>query len=283
MKRCRLFKITFPTMVERPMHESTITSLLPSFRREIGLECVMTCFASLVVCNFNGITRMCLSYIKYLGYPIWFSKAQRDGFWQETILKLQASLDRHKTRNISVYGRATMVNSLFLAHFCHMLRVTTLPTAFVRKISSMEYQFVCRKILPRLKKSVMHLPKHVDGLGVVEITVQRHILQQRLTVPCRWILLELCNQAHSDICFVTNNQIRMKPTQILLEPSRLKDSLLFKARRNCPKPTLWSTVTAAVRDNDIQFLPSLPIIYLSFPAVPEPLPVTGGGVDLSPY
>ncbi|CEP16357.1 hypothetical protein [Parasitella parasitica] len=77
------------------------------------------------------------SYIKYLVYPIWFSKAQRDFFCKETILKLQASLDRHRTRNISVYGRANMVNSLFLARFWHLLRVTTLPTAFVSKISSL--------------------------------------------------------------------------------------------------------------------------------------------------
>ncbi|CEP09380.1 hypothetical protein, partial, partial [Parasitella parasitica] len=119
------------------------------------------------------------SYIKYLGYPIWFSKAQRDVFCKETILKLQASLDRHRTRNISVYGRANMVNSLFLARFWHLLRVTTLPTAFVRKISSLVYQFVCHKIVPTMKKSVIYLPKHVGGLGVIDITVQQHILQQR--------------------------------------------------------------------------------------------------------
>lgn len=119
------------------------------------------------------------SYIKYLGYPIWFSKAQRDDFCQETVLKLQASLDTHMTRSISVYGRAKMTNMLFLARFWHLLRVTTLPLAFVKKISSMVYQFVSYKIFPPLKKSVMYLPKQVGGLGVSDITVQQHVLQQR--------------------------------------------------------------------------------------------------------
>jgi hypothetical protein len=257
------------------------------------------------------------SYIKYLGYPIWFSRTQRDEYCQETILKLQASLDRHRTRHVSVYGRANMINSLFLARFWHMLRVTTLPTAFVRKISSMVYQFVCHKLLPRLKQTVMYLPKHVGGLGVIDITVQQHILQQRyvrallldnqvhrpipaflMQLICTFIqvtygaphpqlpllfrslrpgspltgqhcllpifrsvdafavesswdtcslsldtllqlpLLELCSQANTDISFVTNNMIRTKPAHILLEPSRLKDSLVFKARRDCSKPTL---------------------------------------------
>ncbi|KAL9536427.1 hypothetical protein PS6_011909, partial [Mucor atramentarius] len=119
------------------------------------------------------------SYIKYLGYPIWFSIAQRDEFCQETLLKLQASLDSHMTRNISVYGRAKMANMIFLARFWHLLRVTTLPLAFVKKISSMVYQFVCYKIFPPLKKSIIYLPKHVGGLGVNDIIPQQHILQQR--------------------------------------------------------------------------------------------------------
>ena len=119
------------------------------------------------------------SYIKYLGYPIWFSSDQRDAFCQETLQTMQASLDRHMTRNISVYGRARMVNSLFLARFWHFLRNTTLPLSFIKKISSMVYQFVCYKIFPPMKKAVIYSPKELGGLSVIDITVQQHILQQR--------------------------------------------------------------------------------------------------------
>ena len=128
-----------------------------------------------------------LSYFQYLGYPIWFTGQQRDKFCEETIMKLQNSLNRHMTRNISVYGRAKMVNSLFLARFWHMLRITTLPLAFVRKISSMVYQFICHKIFPPVRKSIMYMPKEAGGLAVLDITVQQHILQQRYV---RAILLD---------------------------------------------------------------------------------------------
>ena len=119
------------------------------------------------------------SYIKYLGYPIWFSIPQREVFSQETILSLQTSLDTHMTRSVSVYGRARMVNSLFLARFWHFLRITVLPVSFVEKLSSLVYQFVCYKIFPPMKKAVIYSPLDQGGLAVLDITVQQHILQQR--------------------------------------------------------------------------------------------------------
>ncbi|KAK4518015.1 uncharacterized protein ATC70_001365 [Mucor velutinosus] len=302
------------------------------------------------------------SYIKYLGYPIWFSKAQRDDFCKGTILKLQASLDRHRTRSISVYGRANMVNSLFLARFWHMLRVTTLPTAFERKISSLVYQFVCHKIVPTMKKSVIYLPKHVGGLGVIDIKVQQHILQQRyvrallldnqvsrpipaflMQLLCAFIqvtygaahpqlpllfrnlrfgtslphqhcllpilrsvdafaveaswsdcglsvdtLLQLpmtvlFDPATTDPSLLYHKQFRQLPARVFLEQSRLPEALVFKARAACSSPGLLSRMVAAVRSNTIHFVSSLCPILLANPAGPEPLLVTGGGVDLSPY
>lgn len=47
-------------------------------------------------------------YLRYLGFPIWFTNAQRDQFCNEAILKLQNSVDYHQSRAISVYGRAHM-------------------------------------------------------------------------------------------------------------------------------------------------------------------------------
>ncbi|KAK4518334.1 kinetochore-associated Ndc80 complex subunit nuf2 [Mucor velutinosus] len=302
------------------------------------------------------------SYIKYLGYSIWFSKAQRDVFCNETILKLQASLDRHRTRSISVYGRANMVNSLFLARFWHMLRVTTLPTAFERKISSLVYQFACHKIVPTIKKSVIYLPKHVGGLSVIDIKVQQHILQQRyvrallldnqvsrpipaflMQLLCAFIqaiygashpqlpllfrdlrfgtslphqhcllpilrsmdafaveaswsdcglsvdtLLQLpitvlFDPATTDPSLLYHKQFRQLPARVFLEQSRLPEALVFKARAACSSPGLLSRMAAAVHSNTIHFVSSLCPILLANPAGPEPLLVTGVGVDLSPY
>jgi hypothetical protein len=134
------------------------------------------------------------SYIKYLGYPIWFTKVQRDAFCDETILKLQSSLDRHMTRSISVYGRTRMVNSLFLARLWHFLRITPLPSTFIKKVTSMVYQFICHKIFPPMKKSIIFSPRAQGGLSVLDITVQQHVLQQRYVQA-----LLLDNRVHHSI------------------------------------------------------------------------------------
>lgn len=118
-------------------------------------------------------------YLRYLGYPIYFSHAQRDMYCNETILKLQAAVNIHVSRQISVYGRAHMANSLFLARFWHVLRITALPAYFFRKISSIIYQFVTHKIFPVLKKSVMYYDKLEGGLSVIDISSQQNVLQMR--------------------------------------------------------------------------------------------------------
>ncbi|KAK4510339.1 uncharacterized protein ATC70_004769 [Mucor velutinosus] len=93
----------------------------------------------------------------------------------------------------------------------------------------------------------------------------------------------LFDQTTTDIGFLYHKQIRMLPAHVFLEPSRLPDALVFKPRTTSSSPGLLSRMTTAVRATTIQFLPTLCPDSLVSPAGPEPLLVTGGGVDLSPY
>ncbi|CEP11246.1 hypothetical protein, partial, partial [Parasitella parasitica] len=54
--------------------------------------------------RFQWFDSECNYYLRYLGYPIFFTNVQRNIFCNETILKLQRSVDLHRTRAISVYG-----------------------------------------------------------------------------------------------------------------------------------------------------------------------------------
>ncbi|KAI8098005.1 uncharacterized protein B0P05DRAFT_582982 [Gilbertella persicaria] len=76
------------------------------------------------------------SYLRYLGYPLWFNAIQRDTFYNEAIQKLQYTTDRNKFRQISVYGRARLSNSVLLSRFWHVIRFITLPAYFFTKVSS---------------------------------------------------------------------------------------------------------------------------------------------------
>lgn len=134
---------------------------------------------SLQTMRFQWFDSDCNYFLRYLGYPIFFTNAQRDIFCNETVLKLKRSVDLHQRRAISVYGRAHMVNSLFLSRFWHVLRVVPLPNYFLQKISSIAYQFITHKIFPPLKKSVIYHPKSVGGLSVIDPHAQQKVLQQR--------------------------------------------------------------------------------------------------------
>ncbi|EPB85321.1 hypothetical protein HMPREF1544_07935 [Mucor circinelloides 1006PhL] len=78
--------------------------------------------------------------------------------------------------------------------------------------------------------------------------------------------LELCHQSTTDPSFLDHKLIFMKPTHTFLENSRLLTKII-----------------AAVRSNTINFVPSLPCVYLSAPLGPDSLSVTNGGFDLSLY
>jgi hypothetical protein len=129
--------------------------------------------------NFKWFDSTSPSYIKYLGFPLWFTRTQRDLFCNETLLKLQESIERHQHRAISVYGRAHMANTLFLSRFWHLLRVTVLPAFFFSKVSSIVYQFVTHQIFPKVKKSTIYHSKLEGGLSIIDISAQQKVLQQR--------------------------------------------------------------------------------------------------------
>jgi hypothetical protein len=72
-------------------------------------------------------------YIKYLGYPIWFTNDQRTIFYKETISELERSVNIHSQRQLSVYGRAHLANTLILSKLWHFCKLQVFQKAFTTK------------------------------------------------------------------------------------------------------------------------------------------------------
>ncbi|EIE88878.1 hypothetical protein RO3G_13589 [Rhizopus delemar RA 99-880] len=62
--------------------------------------------------------------LTYFGYPLMQSTAHRRLFQDRLIAKITRACDIHKQRNLSVRGRATVLNTLILATLWHVLRVS---------------------------------------------------------------------------------------------------------------------------------------------------------------
>ncbi|KAG1623483.1 hypothetical protein G6F45_010931 [Rhizopus arrhizus] len=124
-----------------------------------------------------------LGYIKYLGYPIWFTNDQRTIFHKETIRKLEISVKIHSQRQLFVYGRAHIANTLILSKLWHFLRITSLPKSFYNKVSSIVYQFVTHNLFPRIARTTLEQPKNKGGVSLLNVEVQKKVFQFRYINP----------------------------------------------------------------------------------------------------
>jgi len=118
-------------------------------------------------------------YIKYLGYPIFFTTQQRDAFIDDLTAKIEAQVNFFKIRKISLYGRANVANTIILSKLWHVLRLTPLPKATINKLSSIIFQYIVDEKRLHIKKDVFYLPKNEGGLGLLHVGVQQQTLQMR--------------------------------------------------------------------------------------------------------
>ncbi|KAI8638429.1 hypothetical protein BD408DRAFT_405678 [Parasitella parasitica] len=88
--------------------------------------------------------------ITYLGYPLVQSIQQRQSFFTTFIRNLRLATDFHSRRAISLYGRATIVNSLIASKCWSILSVLSVPQAFLNNIRSVIISFINTNITPVL-------------------------------------------------------------------------------------------------------------------------------------
>ena len=116
-------------------------------------------------------------YLKYLGYPLCLHNQQGDTFVDNISEKSQVIVNFYKERKISVYGRATVINTMILSKFWRVLRLTTLPKVVISRLNLIIYQYIFDDRRIQVKKGVFYLLKNEGGLGPLNISVQQNILQ----------------------------------------------------------------------------------------------------------
>jgi hypothetical protein len=99
------------------------------------------------------------------------------------VLNLQKSIELHSRRNISVLGRATIINSLILSKCWYTLTVVPVPLAVLREIISIVSNFVTAGIFPKISWSLMITSKKKGGLGVLDPLIQQKALYHRWVDP----------------------------------------------------------------------------------------------------
>ncbi|ORX42254.1 hypothetical protein DM01DRAFT_1274878, partial [Hesseltinella vesiculosa] len=80
--------------------------------------------------------------VKYLGFPIYCSKAQLRTFWDNCAIKIDRQCQILRERKLSIRGTSLLCNSVILASLWHTLRITPITEANIRPIRASIRKFV---------------------------------------------------------------------------------------------------------------------------------------------
>ena len=121
--------------------------------------------------------------LTYLGYPLAQSTGQRQLYQDQLIAKVSRACDIHKQRNLSVRGRATVLNTLILSTLWHVLRVSWVSQHTLGILRKLCREFLMFRIFPSVSFDVLQLPLTTGGLGILDPTSQQMALQFRWLTP----------------------------------------------------------------------------------------------------
>ncbi|SAL96925.1 hypothetical protein, partial, partial [Absidia glauca] len=113
----------------------------------------------------------------YLGYPLYNSPAQLTTFLTGLTNKLERHINIVKGRNLSVKGKAIVVNSLLLARIWHVTRVTIVPQKWIQAVDKLVREYICT-FYPRPSLNFLCRPKTEGGLGIINTRDQILALHQ---------------------------------------------------------------------------------------------------------
>ncbi|CEP10963.1 hypothetical protein [Parasitella parasitica] len=128
--------------------------------------------------------------IRYLGHPLIQSSRQRQAFASHFLWTLRQTVELQSRRGISVYGRATIANSLIMSKCWYVLSVLPLPLEFLWNIRTIIASFVTLHIHPVISWYLMVTSKSRGSLGVIDLFAQQKALIYRRLDP---ILFERSN------------------------------------------------------------------------------------------
>ncbi|OBZ80171.1 hypothetical protein A0J61_11780, partial [Choanephora cucurbitarum] len=115
----------------------------------------------------------------HLGFPIIFSLKQCSIAFEKLETTFSSACNIHSQRNLSVRGRATVLNTLIFSKLSHVLRLTTFPQQQIHRLLSIGSRFINHHIFPPLSLATLRLPRKQGGLQVLNLISQQQALQWR--------------------------------------------------------------------------------------------------------
>lgn len=120
----------------------------------------------------------------YLGYPILSSKLQQTNYASSLIAKIKQYCLLHSHRNLSLRGRATILNSLLYSKLWHIMRIFTLTKTQLKTIQQIGASFINNNVkVTRFLFNTLTLPRNKGVLNLIDPVIQANALQWRWLRP----------------------------------------------------------------------------------------------------
>ncbi|KAG1050143.1 hypothetical protein G6F43_007562 [Rhizopus delemar] len=116
---------------------------------------------------------------RYLGFHIMYTTSQRRLLQDKLIATVKDQVQVYSQRQLSLRGRATIMNTLILTKVWYCLRLLQPTQSFFNELRKIIYAFVWQNKRPLVSFEQLCMPIAQGGLGVLKPQVQHMILQIR--------------------------------------------------------------------------------------------------------
>ena len=94
------------------------------------------------------------------------------------MLKLQKVLDSWIKRNLTIFGRVTVLKSLALSQITHLIIVDTIPPKFLKILESKIFKFIWKRKIEKIRRC--SLTEDFSKGGIKMLDIQKQLFSFRL-------------------------------------------------------------------------------------------------------
>ena len=90
--------------------------------------------------------------------------------WQPKLSKLEKNLNLWKSRNLSLVGKALIVNTLGASKFWFLAKILPAPQWVILRYKKLVYHYIWGTKIETVSRQTLSAPMKEGGLGIVDFT-----------------------------------------------------------------------------------------------------------------
>ena len=118
--------------------------------------------------GINWVSQMTIFGIKY-------GDVSEDDIWYPLYKKIEKCLNLFQTRQLSMYGKAKLINTMVLSKLWYLTTVFPINRHYEKLITRLMFNFIWGKI-ESIRRNTMYLPSKEGGIGLVNIQLKTQSL-----------------------------------------------------------------------------------------------------------